>query len=298
MILLILILSIVSVYSQNPSCTYQNDQFYGYTCTLSINNPNGFDNFTQITGQHVNGFTSTDVRRVLSLGPPSITINIPSIICTHFINLMRIEMRSLGIDKIDENSFKNCRNITQIFLFPNSIQKIHENAFVDNLELLILDMDSNFLTTLPQNVFRNQRELRTLDLRRNQIESLPSGIFTSMSNLNAMFLNVNNLTTLHGDSFGSLPTLVSMYFNDNRLNAFDERIFNNTMINVAVVGPNPCADRSDLITDRNQIRAALQRCFDNYEERDDQKTTTTESYQCGNGSIDERFVDLKLKLRI
>lgn len=61
------------------------------------------------------------------------------------------------------------------------------------------------------------------------------------------------------------------------LNAFDERVIDNSQLIMIDTSYNPCSDRNGTFFDRTgskgEIRAALQRCFDNYNEREDETKT-------------------------
>jgi len=53
-----------------------------YECALAISNPNGFDNFTRILGDHVPGFNDLNVTEVPFAN--GLSTNIPQIICRQF----------------------------------------------------------------------------------------------------------------------------------------------------------------------------------------------------------------------
>ena len=86
--ILIFILNTSGSFGQNEvlSCNYKIDSFYGYTCELTIQNPNGLNNFLIIVGKHLDGKTNDDVRNVISIYGSN-TTNVPSIICKLFGNV-------------------------------------------------------------------------------------------------------------------------------------------------------------------------------------------------------------------
>ena len=68
-VLLVLFATFRSALSQSISCVYDLRQFggrNGYACTLAIENPEGWNNFTQIEGQHFPGLNNVFVTAVIA----------------------------------------------------------------------------------------------------------------------------------------------------------------------------------------------------------------------------------------
>ncbi|KAL7043529.1 hypothetical protein ACKWTF_001559 [Chironomus riparius] len=212
----------------------------GYTCNLTINNPFGLNIFVNINGTHVSGYTDSDVLRVVRAAGSN-TPNIPSIICSKFMNVEHIELQSITIFNVDDYSFAGCTALTFLTLAGNFVSTIHENAFQRNLNLHTLYLLRNQLTTLPENVFQHQQKLNTL-----------CG---------------NSLTTIRADSFGFLPNLVFADVTFNAINAIDENFINNTDISRIDMRGNFCANKDifDPSISRDIMRADLRECFNNFQ---------------------------------
>lgn len=89
----------VALQQPSVSCQYFIDFMNQYTCDLTLINPNGINNFTQINGTHMTGRTNLDVL-VVRGNPVSRTLIIPSIICETFSNLREIEIHDNYMQRI------------------------------------------------------------------------------------------------------------------------------------------------------------------------------------------------------
>ncbi|XP_070489894.1 leucine-rich repeat-containing protein 15-like [Chironomus tepperi] len=303
---LILVLAIIfnidSIYGQNVvlRCVYSTNLLNGYRCDLTIINPNGLNNFTVINGTHLFLRTDSHVRYITS-SSESYTMNIPSIICEKFSNTTTIELLGMGVQKIDEDSFKNCKDLSYLDLKDNNIKTIDENSFKQNFvlnylllwfnkiteipdnslasqhNLLVLDFESNQISNLTENVFKSLISLRFLYLENNLIEELPKNIFTGLSNVLTIRMDNNSLKIIHADSFGILPTLNTVNLASNQIEAIDERFIDNTGITTLNLINNECANSNivDITLSRLLMRTMLSQCFRNYEDIKLASTTTT-----------------------
>ncbi|KAL7043526.1 hypothetical protein ACKWTF_001556 [Chironomus riparius] len=275
--------------AQLMSCSYRNDISREYICDLMIQNINGVNNFTRVSGAHLIDKNNDDVQQILR-ATGSKTINIPSIICETFQYATLINLQQLEIQKVDEYSFKSCKNLTYLNLKDNKITKINENSFSENLKLQTLSLQNNQLTTLPENLFINQQNLKELDLGTNrikqlkikwfqnlqnlnillldanQMEELPKDTFSSLTSLSSIWISSNNLKVIHSDSFGFLPNLTDVYLSQNQINAIDEGFTAYTGVQRLDMIGNLCAN--DFIEDNSSsiqlMRRALQTCFENH----------------------------------
>lgn len=191
-ILISTLLSVVIAQQSSLSCNYA--LYAGiYSCDLTINNPNGLNNFTEIGGIHLEGHTDDDVTTVYRVS--GVSTNVPSIICEQFTNLDSIELYFTGLIAIGDSDFAGCPRVTGLGLSANLISEISTNAFATLTELVYINLDTNSLTTLPENVFSNQRNLRNLDLSSNPFQDIPTGLFRPLENLQYLYLiNVNIIT--------------------------------------------------------------------------------------------------------
>ena len=286
-------LKINLIYGQNEvlRCAYSINLLNGYRCDLTIINPNGFNNFTTIDGTHLFLRTDSDVRYITG-SSESYSLNIPSIICEKFSNTLTIEFLEMGVQRVDEDSFINCKNLSYLDLKNNKINRIHENSFKENIELAylflwfneitnlpekifsiqnklqILDFESNKISNLSENVFKSLRSLRLLYLENNLIDELPKNIFNDLRNLTSIWLDNNNLKIIHADSFGFLPNLKAINLHNNKVEAIDDRFINNTGVATLNLINNKCYSNIiiDITPQRLFMRTALRECFKNYEQ--------------------------------
>ncbi|XP_037025156.1 leucine-rich repeat-containing protein 15-like isoform X4 [Bradysia coprophila] len=216
--LLIFICSLLTIAAaQDPSlsCNYSSINQV-YRCDLSINNPNGFDNFTEIGGIHWEGFTDADVSLIAV--DSGTTRNVPQIICATFPNIISFSMSGVQLTAINDDAFSGCSQIRRLYLYSNRINSISENAFVNLREVNYIGLDTNILTTLPENVFKNQRNLTDLSLSWNSLSELPTGIFRPLENLEYLSVGHNNISAVNREWFSTNSKLVFLYLPGNRIN--------------------------------------------------------------------------------
>lgn len=192
--LFFLISSLFSVaIAQQPylSCDFLPPTGVIYDCILTIHNPNGLNNFTEITGIHQDELTNDDVTVVS--GVNGVSTNIPEIICGTFPNLWLFEFINTVASEIDDSSFNKCTHLTDLRLRWNRISSIASNAFSSLRDVRNIDISFNSLTTLPGNLFANQGNLLTLQLGSNAWEYLNVDLFRPLENLTLLDLRMSNL---------------------------------------------------------------------------------------------------------
>lgn len=108
------------------SCSYSSSDD-DYICQISILNPRGF-NFDQIDGQHLQGRNASDVTDILGLFQS--TRNIPPVLCQTFTNLRTIRMWYSGVEEINADSLRECRNLEMLDLQMNWIWRIDSGSFL------------------------------------------------------------------------------------------------------------------------------------------------------------------------
>ncbi|CAG9798450.1 unnamed protein product [Chironomus riparius] len=286
-LLVVLTLSInsQSIFSQTEglSCRYFED-ISGYNCELIIQNPNGLNNFTEISGDHIDGKSDSDVK-VVNVHR-SITTNIPAIICEKFNNIQRASFESSGIERIDDYSFAHCKNLTKLSIMYTMVKRIDRNAFKENLILESLIIDDAELSTMPNNIFSNaSRKLKFLSLQKNsfkilkaewfqplvkleelrldfnEIEEIPENAFSSIKNLRLLSMTYNKLKVLSAKSFGNLSKLNDYNFFNNHLNAIDENLLNSLKFDSSAFGNNWC---TLVPSDQSLSVENLEECIENY----------------------------------
>lgn len=215
----------ISAQSEGLSCYFAGVQTY--SCSLLIYNPNGRNDFRNINGTHLAGKSDADVLVLYrSYNEDSLSLNVPSIICEKFKNLQEIDLSRVGVEmKIEEETFKNCRNLTFLNLSFNKISTFHENSFTENLNLERLYLDFNQLAFLNENLFINQHKLLSLTLGINNIQDLPKNIFKSLTNLESLGMNINLISNLRAEWFEALENLKYLDLQLNQIEVLPRNIF-------------------------------------------------------------------------
>lgn len=213
---------------QGLNCTYTNIVIDGtthYGCYLTVNNPDGRDDFTTIEGMHLEGRTDADVTAVLRNLYTSRTTNFPQIICSQFANLESVDFSWMDVEELTENTLAGCTNLRWLRFWLNEIHTIHERAFANNRFLRYLDLDTNRFESLSENVF-DGLDLWGLELSGNAI-TIPNNLFSNLNNLTLLFLMDMGLTEINSQWLANLQNLETLSFFDNQLMAIDNTTFAN-----------------------------------------------------------------------
>lgn len=181
----------------------------GYSCRLTA------DTLTDITGDHVAGKFDSDLQFLLSVNQ-TIPVITP-IFCNQFPNLERIDIFKSKVEVIDQDSFRNCKNLERLLLSTNNLQEIPENLLTENTKIEMIRFNKNQLTTLPEDSFATLKELKLLYLYDNKIKFLPKNIFKFNILLRSLHLSGNQLTTFDSTLFQNLRNLERLSMHDNQL---------------------------------------------------------------------------------
>jgi len=212
-------------YGEGLYCSYRDMGGTTYVCDLTIQNPTGLNNFQEIRGTHSPGRGNEDVISVVTTSS-SVSTNVPSIICDTFPNIGGLELWFIGIERIDADSFRNCKNLVHLDLSSNRISEIDERSFSENSMLFRIFLFGNRLTTLPENLFLNQHDLTALIMSRNNFVDFPLSIFVSLRNLVRLDMDDGQLTHLRVEWFRNLINLQTLNLFSNQLEDLPRNVFN------------------------------------------------------------------------
>lgn len=213
--LFFIISSLLSVVVADPFlfCDFQHDGLK-YGCQLEIFNPNNLNNFTEVIGSHLNGFTNNDVTAVYHRNRDSTIV--PTIICDIFPNLSIFDFVNTRITEIDDTLFSGCSKLKELWLASNRISSIASNAFINLRNVTHIDLSNNLLTNLPKNVFANQQNLQYLGMHSNALTDIPIGLFRPLENLQTIELSRCNLNASINQLFATNTRLKRMSLDSNR----------------------------------------------------------------------------------
>jgi len=200
---------------------------------LTIINPNGLNNFTEITGPARQNDIFDEVFTVSG----SHSINAPEIICETFKNIYRISLTAIGLQRVDDYSFRSCKGLIYIFLWGNNISYIHEKAFSENPKLYYLALQGNNLKTLPENLFLNQQKLEWLSVEGNPFIDIPKYIFKPLINLSQLYLKRNQIVDVKPEWFETLGMLktLDLCCKTNQIESLPRNVFN-PLKNITYIG--------------------------------------------------------------
>lgn len=172
--LILLAIFIESITAQSIFCIYSGTQS-SYTCNLVLNNPEGYDNFTEIVGIHLSNLEDLHVQIVTIAS--GISPNFPRIICDKFRNTRFINFQNVHLEEIGLNSFYNCQVLSVLNLGNNAINRINKYAFVRNTELTTLTLSKNQINSIDSSFFSRMSTLTNLNLDNNPLGDMPVDVF-------------------------------------------------------------------------------------------------------------------------
>lgn len=207
----------------NPTCnfTLQNEI---YICTLEIFNNDTSADFELIDGEHLNGFTNTNVTSIRA--SMQLTANIPPVICRQFPNLRQIYIVLSGVQVIDQSSFAGCPHLQNLLLYLNNITEIPSMTFSNNQNLMHVDLSENKIESFTNESFSGITMI-TLTLNGNRLKTFNGSWLSGSSNsLLMLSLYSNDITQLVSGAFMSFRNIVSIdiagnLIQDMPLNVFD-----------------------------------------------------------------------------
>lgn len=170
---------------------------------MTFNNPTGFDEFTEVTGVHLPGFTNDQVVDLFATS--GVTANFPQIICQQFRNLEQAILSVPSLTTVSENAFRNCANLRAISIGFNMI-------------------------TLPANIFTGNPLLEAFVCERCPFNNLPPTIFQVNSQLSVFILFSPNLVRFEASWLNDKQNLDNFVFDGGRLvtelprNSFNSRV--------------------------------------------------------------------------
>jgi Leucine-rich repeat (LRR) protein len=149
-----------------------------YTCALTISNPNGRDDFTEITGTHLTNRTNADVEYIDAFGQNS--RNVPQIFCQQFPNTRTIYMSASGVAEVTENSFSGCAQLNTVALVFNSLTSLPNGLFGSNPQLEFAYLGYNQISSVGIEAFTGSGATY-IDLEFNDLRSYNAEIFVPVN---------------------------------------------------------------------------------------------------------------------
>lgn len=181
------------------SCHYNELMDGGYACSLFIHNPNAFDEFEAIDGDHLAGRNNEDVTTLTAFYQN--TRIIPSILCATFPNLQVVFVMQSNLEDLREASFADCANLEVLYLHDNWINAVPDFTFRNNPNLRQLELGMNWIETLSENSFAGSA-IENLDIDANRLSELRQEWFGPINETLVTLDAVGNIIgTLGDDAF-------------------------------------------------------------------------------------------------
>jgi Leucine-rich repeat (LRR) protein len=108
-----------------------------------------------------------------------------------FTNLVSLDVSSSLVAVVDQQCFRDMRQLKDLRLFFNNIETLPADTFHDLHDLEILNLAKNVIKSLPQHVFDNNQQLKVLRLNENRLEAIESGVFGRNLQLRELSLQKN-----------------------------------------------------------------------------------------------------------
>ncbi len=136
-----------------------------------------------ITGNHQPGKSDSDVSSVIFI--ESKLDGIPQVIFSQFENLKELNVESTGLEEL--NYLGNCGSLESFKAPFNNIVKINDETFKDCKNLRTVDLQSNKIEKLGKTVFKHNQKLWQVNLSRNEINGIePCGFLSNQPELQSV----------------------------------------------------------------------------------------------------------------
>lgn len=137
-------------------------------------------------------------------------------ICNTFRHLEILEVYYSKTERITEDAFESCPNLTRIDFRYHNIEKFESNIFQNTKKLNFIRFDNGKLNQLQLSLFDNLRNLSILSLANNKLNRFPARLVADLTNLTELWLYSNEIADLDERKLAeNMPSLQKIYFNDN-----------------------------------------------------------------------------------
>lgn len=135
-----------------------------------------------------------------------------------YIRILNLSNNKLST--IDNNTFDNNSNLTELNLSKNQIKKLDGVVFKRLINLTSVDLSENLIDSIDVKEIQKLKKLSNLNLNGNRLRSFDFSILNSLKNLNILRLNKNLIYNISMDSISN-SNLVKLYLNNNKINRID-----------------------------------------------------------------------------
>lgn len=116
-------------------------------------------------------------------------------LCDAFPNIEIFNADFLGLEKVEENAFVNCKKLDRLYFSRNKLEDddLKPGIFKNNPKIRSLLLEGNHFKRLDLTVFNNLQKLEELRLYRNELEQFVLKDVTPLKKLDSLYLEYNQL---------------------------------------------------------------------------------------------------------
>lgn len=116
-------------------------------------------------------------------------------LCDAFPNIEIFNADFLGLEKIEQNAFENCKKLDRVYFSRNKLEDddLTQDTFKHNPKMRSLLLEGNRFKKLDMTVFNNLQKLEELRLYRNELEQFDLKNVTPLKKLDSLYLEYNQL---------------------------------------------------------------------------------------------------------
>lgn len=244
---------------------FQGVSFDGlYTCLLRQIEVLDRNQLIDLRGFHLTGQNNANVRHVwidLSNSPYIITR-----IFATFLNLERLFIQGSNLQYLTPGDFLGASSLKDLRITMNALRRLEAYSFQHAVFLEDITMWFNSLESIDEMAFMGLSNLRELHLYSGYLTQIPPNTFLPCTSLYLVEIGENRLETIDHRWFANNTHIGQLLFNSNRISQIFPEILNITTLTTLNLRNNICIDAEFTITNENreQVRDALNECFDKY----------------------------------
>lgn len=211
------------------SCTFFNVQA---TASDGAGLTKQLDYYGQQTAGHTNGGNGLmyppEMKTYIEFVESSLE-RIPAKLFNHYSNALEIVARSVGLQRLDSDSFDGAAYLETIDLSSNQLTQVNGDVFQNLSNVRHIDLSYNTIETIDGDAFSHLSKLNYVDLTANCMAQLPSRIFAGLMSLEVVALDHNQLkgAVIGADLFETNINLVYVSLQYNQLTQIGAATFTN-----------------------------------------------------------------------
>ncbi|CRL00962.1 CLUMA_CG014163, isoform A [Clunio marinus] len=247
------------------TCTFGRTVYGEYACSLQGVEVLDPTSSVEITGEHLEGYTDSDVLfvRISSSNTPFMIQEV----FTTFPNIYELEYYDSNLQSIN---IPDSARLEWLNLIRNNISTIESGMFSNQPLLFYLELYDCNVQTVDENAFEGLSRLAGLVLWDNQITELSVRTFAPLTALLVLDLEANFLTSIPQELLAENINLSTIYFSGNPIREVHPNFAANQRQRLRYLNMRSidCVDRVFTIVDEldwMDVNNSLQTCFNNFD---------------------------------